>query len=148
MPFKTALKKDDTITLLKAGAVNGPNKVEGDSKNDPNGYWTVADLDSVNKELVLTAKKAFSVPELVAKVTASGNERVVNVTVSNDVDVVVASWRAELLSVVAPDSVKSVALNIKFSVVIRIAQQRALRTRYTRFSNRADADPGSANRGG
>ena len=74
--WKTALKKDDTITLLKAGAVNGPNKVEGDPKNDPNGYWTVADFDSVNKELVLTAKKAFSVLELDAKVTKIGRAHV------------------------------------------------------------------------
>ena len=51
---------------------------------------------------LLTAKgDLIKVPELMAKVTGSGNERVIDVTVSNDVDVVAASWRTELLSVLS-----------------------------------------------
>lgn len=99
-----SLAAGDTVVLLKAEDVelNFTGKIEGDPADD---VAAKIDWKGGEKALVLEAKGDLKVPELVAKVTASGNKRFVNVTVSNDVDVVAASWRAELLSVVAPGPV-------------------------------------------
>ena len=105
-----SLAVGDTVVLLKADDVelNGTGKIEGEPKTEAG----VADIEwkGGEKALVLTAKGDLKVPELAAKMTASGNKRSVNVTVSGDVKVLAASWGAELLSVLAPDSVKSVTL--------------------------------------
>ncbi len=109
--WKTAPESGDTITLLEADAVDaggGSNVVKGEPTPEPNGYWEVADLDESNKVLVLTAKKAFPIPVLDPKVEVSGNECLVNVTVSGDVFVDPTKWRAKRLSAVAPGSIESV----------------------------------------
>ena len=108
-----SLAAGDKVKLLEVGDTSalGGKTIVGNPAND--AVATIA-WDGA-KALVLEAKDAFKVPELVAKVTGSGNERVVNVTVSNDVDVNAASWRANSLSVVAPGSVTSVTLQPGFT---------------------------------
>ena len=93
-----ALKKDETLRLLKANAVtlNG-HSVKGAPEVEPGGYWQVEELTEANKELVLTAKKAFPVPALEAKVESLGDERIVNVKVSGDVRVDSNSWHSDMI---------------------------------------------------
>ena len=57
----------------------------------------VARLDGTKKELVLTALKTITVPELVAEVDVSGNKRTVNVKVSGDVKVKENDWKADMI---------------------------------------------------
>ena len=104
-----SLAAGDEVKLLEMedSSALGAHTIKGNPDDDAAAK---IDWKGGAKALVLTAKGDLKVPELVAKVTASGNKRIVNVTVSNDVDVNAASWRAELLSVVAPGSVTSVTL--------------------------------------
>ncbi|WP_299302790.1 hypothetical protein [uncultured Fretibacterium sp.] len=99
--WKRGLEAGKTLTLLKVNSVNMNGKViKGDPEQDktPSAeYWKVARLEGTKTELVLTALKTISVPDLVAEASYSGNKRTVTVKVSGDVKVKEGEWKAEMI---------------------------------------------------
>ena len=102
--WKRTLESGKTLTLLKVNtAVLNGNVIKGvDGSNneaDPNGYWEVARLEGTKTELVLTALKTITVPDLVAEASYSGNKCTVTVKVSGDVKVKESDtdWKAEMI---------------------------------------------------
>ena len=101
---KRTLEAGKTLTLLKVNtAVLNGNVIKGvDGSNneaDPKGYWEVARLEGTKTELVLTALKTITVPELAAEASYSGNKCTVTVKVSGDVKVKESDtdWKAEMI---------------------------------------------------
>ena len=98
--WKRGLEAGKTLTLLKVNSVNmNGNVIKGDPEQDktPADYWKVARLEGTKTELVLTALKTISVPDLVAEASYSGNKCTVNVKVSGDVKVKESEWKAEMI---------------------------------------------------
>jgi len=98
--WKRGLEAGKTLTLLKVNSVNmNGNVIKGDPEQDktPADYWKVARLEGTKTELVLTALKTISVPDLVAEASYSGNKCTVNVKVSGDVKVNESNWNADMI---------------------------------------------------
>ena len=98
--WKRTLEAGKTLTLLKVNtAVLNGNVIKGDPEQDktPADYWKVARLEGTKTELVLTALKTITVPDLVAEASYSGNKCTVNVKVSGDVKVNESNWNADMI---------------------------------------------------